>query len=125
ALALLVGIGVWIGLARRHAGDPDPVIVLLPEGFVEYVSNHQPIIGAAYADLASVDFGTRAGRHARRDTSNGQEPMPRQKHLWLDLHFYDNSQERWQTRADFGPPARIYQTIIKAHSLYHILYEGR
>ncbi len=124
ALALLVGLIVWVSLARRYAGDPDPVIVLLPNGLVEFVSQRQPIIGIDYAELAAVDFGRRSSRRARRNLPNAQRQQPRQNTIWLDLRYHDGSQDRWQPRADFGPPARIYQTIIKAHSLYHILYEG-
>jgi hypothetical protein len=110
ALALLVGITVTITVAIRNAGDHEPLIVLLPRGFVEYANRRKPIIGILYTELASVNYRRQpARRHAR---------------LWLDLFFTDGHKERWRPHADFGPPQRLFETITKAHALYHILHGG-
>jgi hypothetical protein len=111
ALPLLVGNIVTITAAIRNAGDHEPLIVLLPKGFVEYANRRQPIIGILYAELASVEY--------RR------QPTRRRARLWLDLFFRDGHKERWRPRADFGPPQPLYEAISKAHALYQILYEGR
>jgi hypothetical protein len=123
ALSLLVGLLTWIISARRHAGDPDPVIVLVPEGFVEYVSQRQPIIGIRYAKVAAVEVGQ--GKKQRQATIPGaaSQASTRSK-LWLYLRYHDGTTDRWRPRANFGPPERVYETISKAHALYDILYGG-
>ena len=110
ALTPLVGIIVVIIVAISKAGDPDPLIVLLPQGFVEYANRRHPIIGILYADLVSVDFNRQARRRARN---------------WLDLVYLDGHKERWRPRANFGPPQHLFETITKAHALYEVLYGGR
>ncbi len=110
ALALLVGMIVTVTVAIRNAGDHDPLIVLLPRGFVEYANRRKPIIGILYAELASVEY--------RR------QPARRRARLWLDLFFTDGHKERWRPRADFGPPQRLFEAITKAHALYYVLYGG-
>ncbi|HLV97798.1 MAG TPA: hypothetical protein VKT82_03885 [Ktedonobacterales bacterium] len=111
ALALLVGLSVVITVAIRNAGDHDPLIVLLPQGFVEYANRRKPTIGVLYAALASVEY-------------RGQNARQRRGRLWLALFFKDGRKERWRPRADFGPPARLFEAITKAHALYHVLHDG-
>lgn len=126
ALPALVGLVAWLANARRHAGDPDPVIVLLPEGFVEYVSRHQPIIGIRYANVAAASVGQ--GKQPRQPNQPGAAPAARpasRSKVWLHLVYRDGRADRWMPRANFGPPERLYETITKAHTLYAILYGDR
>jgi hypothetical protein len=122
ALALLLGLIVWITNARRHAGDPDPVVVLLPHGFVEYVSQHNHIVGILYGDVVRLDFKRRTRSQSSGNQPNAQVQKARRSKVWLELFYTDGSTDRWRPRADFGPPERLYETIIKAHALYEILY---
>ncbi|HEU5369451.1 MAG TPA: hypothetical protein VFU69_13340 [Ktedonobacterales bacterium] len=122
ALALLAGVIATVMVARRHAGDPDPVIVLLPQGFVEFVSRHKPIIGILYAELAAVDLQQRSKRRSRSYQPGAPLQSSARGKTWLKLHYHDGRQERWRPRADFGPPERLCETIIKAHALYQVLY---
>ena len=123
ALALLVGVIVIITVAIRNAGDHDPLIVLLPHGFVEYANRRKPIIGILYAELASVNFRGQTARQ-RRNNDASQQRTPRRARLWLDLVFKDGRKERWRPRADFGPPEHLFEAITKAHALYQVLYGG-
>jgi hypothetical protein len=124
ALTLLAGVVVTVITARRHAGDPEPVIVLLPQGFVEYVSQRQPIIGVLYAEVAAVDVRQRNNRRIQGYQAGEQLQLAARGKSWLDLRYHDGRQERWRPRADFGPPGRLYEMIIKAHALYVVLYGG-
>ena len=121
ALALLVGLFTWVVSARRHAGDPDPVIVLLPTGFVEYVSQRKPIIGILYADVAAVEVGQGKKPPQTHQPGAASQP-PGRSNAWLHLRYHDGSAGRWRPRANFGPPEHLYETLIKAHALYDILY---
>jgi hypothetical protein len=122
ALALLAGTIAAVMAARRNAGDPDPVIVLLPYGFVEYVSQREPIIGILYAQVAHINVSLQTRRHTWSNLSGDQLQTARRSRLWLALLYHDGHTERWKPRADFGPPERLFQTIIKAQWLYDILY---
>jgi hypothetical protein len=122
ALALLAGIVVTVTAAIRNAGDPDPLIVLLSNGFVEYVSRHKPIIGILYAELATVDLRIRGQTQTWRNQAAGQYQSAARKKVWLDLLYHDGQRERWTPRANFGPRLAICQAISKAHALYDVLY---
>ncbi len=122
ALTLLVGVIATVMVARRHAGDPEPVIVLLPQGFVEYVSQRKPIIGIRFAELAAVGLQQRSKRHNQSQQPGSPLQSSARGKLWLNLHYHDGRQERWRPRADFGPPEQLFQMIIKAHALYQVLY---
>ncbi len=125
ALAVAVLVGVIAGLiAGRDSGDPDPFIVLLPAGFVEYVSRRKPIIGISYAEIADIDLRVRTTRSSSTNPNTGVSTTTTRTRIWLDLHYRNGRTERWEPRANFGPRESICQTIIKAYSRYEAL-QGR
>lgn len=127
AFALLVGIAAGL-IAGRDARDPDPLIVLLPDSFVEYVNHRKPIISISYAALADIDVRTK--KTTRRSTSSNPytgsttTTTSTSKRVWLDLRYRNGYTERWAPRANFGPRLETCQIIVKAYSRYEAL-QGR
>lgn len=125
ALGLAVLIGISAGLiAGRDARDPDPLIVLLPDGFVEYVSHRKPIISIAYGALADIDLRVRKSTSTSINLATGVRTTSTSKRIWLDLRYRNGYTERWAPRANFGPRLGTCQVILKAYSRYEAL-QGR
>lgn len=74
----------------------DALLILTPEGFVEYIDRSEAIDSVAYADLA--------GMVLQRD----EEDMP-----WVDLSYRNGNKGEWSQRAYFGPPTSILQNILE------------
>lgn len=99
-IATIAVVAARLAFLRRQAMQrvPDrnsPLLVIRPDGFVEYVGANRPTIAVAFADLASV---------ALRMTLSTA----------LELHHHDGSMTERQPRAYFGRPGDIAQAIIAA-----------
>lgn len=127
-IALLVGIIAGL-IAGRDSGDPDPELVLLPNGFVEYVSHRKPIISIPFAEIADVDLRVKTTTYRSTNTNPNTgfstTTTRTRTDIWLDLYYRNGNKERWAPRANFGPSQSICQMIIKAHSRYTALRERR
>jgi hypothetical protein len=125
ALAFALLVGIIAGLfAARDARDPDPLIVLLPDGFVEYVSHRKPIIGVPYAALADIDLRVRKSTTTSVNPATGVRTTSTSTRIWLDLRYRNGHTERWAPRANFGSRLGTCQIILKAYSRYEAL-QGR
>jgi hypothetical protein len=135
ALPVAVGIGVWLamsGLNARSAGAPDPLLVLLRDGFVEYVGPRQPVLGVQFEDFFRVEQGIHASSSCDSTShssscdstshSSFNDSTSTQVDVWLDLYRRDGSSMRWQPRANFGPTIGVCQEIVKAHAGYMALH---
>jgi len=126
-IAVLVGIITGM-IAGRDASDPDPELVILPYGFVEYVSHRKPIISVPFAEIADVNLRvkttTTPSTSTNPTTGWSTTTTNTRTDIWLDLLYRNGRKERWAPRAKFGPRQDVCQAIIKAHSRYSAL-QGR
>lgn len=123
ALAVALAVGIITALIiGRDAGDPDPLLVILPNGFVEYVSHRKPIISIPFAEIADIDLRTRTTRTTSTNPSTGLSTTTTRTYFWLDLRYRNGRKERWMPRANFGRRLDVCQTIIKAHSRFQGFY---
>lgn len=120
-LAVVVGIIATL-IAARDAGNPDPLLVVLPQGFVEYISHRKPIQSFAFAELSNIVLrvGTRTYQTANGPIGPGwSAPTTRTTvHFWLDLYYRNGRKGKWKQRAKFGAPEAIAQVIIAAQAQY-------
>jgi hypothetical protein len=127
-IALLVGIIAGF-IAGRDSGDPDPELVILPNGFVEYVSHRKPIISIPFAEIADVDLRVKTttyhSTNTNANTSFSTTTTRTRTDIWLDLYYRNGNKEKWQPRAKFGPTQSVCQMIIKAHARYSALQGHR
>lgn len=115
AVLLIVVRRMWWrrlpGRASQHTPDSDPpLLVITPDGFIEYVRPDYPIVASAFAALASLAL--------RVTASTTSDSSFATTHIWLDLHYRDVRVERWSPRAYFGQTEAIAQAIIAARGWY-------
>ncbi len=79
----------------------DALLVLTPEGFVEYIDAQKQVDAVCFADLVGM-----------------QMQVDEDEMAWLDLVYRDGRNGQWSQRAHFGPPVDIAQYIIDAFMHY-------
>jgi hypothetical protein len=134
-LAAVLGLAIPLTIgflaaarAARDRRDPDPLLVVTPDGFVEYVNSRKPVIAVAFADLADL----RLRINTTRTTHYNQPGNPASGSytttstaVWLDLLYRDGRTVRWRQRARFGQADAVVQSIIAAHGRYAAQYGMR
>ncbi len=111
ALLLLSRLARRRGSGPARAPDADaPLLVITPEGFVEYVRPDYPTVAIDFSDLASLALRVSASTNSGSSVATA--------HIWLDLNYRDGKTARWQPRANFGPTEAIVQAIITAQGKF-------
>ena len=120
-LALLIGIGIGV-LVGRDRKDPDPLLVILPEGFVEYISWRKPIVAIAFAELADLTmtlFEERGKTITTTASANGTLTIKNtSSRARLDLVYRDGRKDQWEQRSTFEAPELVPQTITTTYAQY-------
>lgn len=111
-LALVLVAGIWgYFTGRKDARDPDPLLVVTPEGFVEYFLSRHPLKAVSFAKLETIIVQVRG--KIRRDR------LLTRLRLWLELHYPDGRVERWRSKGMYGEQEDlITQSIALAFSEY-------
>jgi hypothetical protein len=111
-LALVLVAGIWgYFTGRKDARDPDPLLVVTPEGFVEYFLSRHPLNAVSFAKLETIIVQVRG--KIRRDR------LLTRLRLWLELHYPDGRVERWRSKGMYGEQKDlITQSIALAFSEY-------
>lgn len=92
---MLLLAGVWgYSTAKKDARDPDPLLVVTPDGFVEYYLLRHPLNAIHFAELKTIMVQVRA--NIRRNMS-----ITRLR-VWLELHHPDGRVERWKPKGMYG-----------------------
>lgn len=97
--------GKLSGFFRGTSDDPDPLLVITPDGSVEYISERKPLTVVVFQDLAGMKL-----RVASSDSSAAVS-------TWVDLRYLDGSKSKW--RSGFGLEA--VQGIIEAYGAHKAL----
>src|ERR1700760_1059504 len=81
----------WQGFSRKRGSigavfrgtshDPDPMLVVTPDGGVGYEGQKKPLIAIDFAELESIEL--RGNATTQSDTAHAS------LHAWLDLHYAD------------------------------------
>jgi hypothetical protein len=96
---------------RGTSHDPDPMLVVTTDGVVEYVDQKKPLIAVDFGELESIEL--QANATTQSDTAHAY------LHAWLDLHYQDGRQAKWQP-SSFKDDLRILQSFIEAHAIYRV-----
>jgi hypothetical protein len=115
--------GAVVGFVTRTASDPVPMLVLTPEGVIEYLSERVPPRQLPFDELAEISLQVR-GR-ASGAASLSARPVERalapvRADVWIDLHFRDGEKSRWRT-VSFGSNLEIIQAFIEAFGAHKAL----
>lgn len=105
------------GFLAGTSDDPDPILVVTPDGVVEYVDRRKPIDVVDFAELATVDLRIRG--HSFSDSSIVT------LQVWLDLTFVDGRRAaKWRSDS-FGDDVRTVQAFLEAFGAHRILRRSR
>jgi hypothetical protein len=103
------------GFLRGTSADPDPLLVITPDGVVEYVDSKKP--------SAVVDFGSLSRIRLRVTGRTFSDSIQVRLDVWLDLHYRDGSTSKWRS-ASFGGQYRTVQAFIEAYGAHQALRSG-
>ncbi|MFJ3794344.1 hypothetical protein [Kitasatospora sp. NPDC090091] len=107
--------GKLSGFLHGTSHDPDPLLVITPEGSVEYASEHKPPVIVAFYDLAGIDLQVSGQSFSDSSTVNIA--------VWIDLHYHDGRKAKWRS-ASFADNMRAVQGFIEAWGAYRALRGG-
>jgi len=99
------GRGRVRGFLRGTSADPDPLLVIAPDGVAEYVDSKKPI--------AVVDFDSLTGIRLRIRGSSFSDSTIVRIEVWLDLNYRDGRKAKWRS-ASFADDHQTIQAFIEA-----------
>jgi hypothetical protein len=82
--------GKLSGFLRGSSHDPDPLLVITPDGAVEYVSERKPLTVVSFDDLTGIALQVR-GQSFSDSTSVTLQ-------VWIDLDHRDGRKTKWRSR---------------------------
>ncbi|MEV3991467.1 hypothetical protein AB0J57_21415 [Streptomyces sp. NPDC049837] len=103
--------GKLSGFLRGTSDDPDPLLVITPDGAIEYTSERKP--------LTIVDFYDLAGITLRVSGSSFSDSSMVSLSVWVDLTYRDGRKGKWRS-ASFGDVETV-QSFIEAYGAHQAL----
>ncbi len=103
----------WV---RGTLQDPDPLLVLTPEGVVEYSNSKH--------NLAVVDFFAVRDIALKVSGSSSSDSTLVSITLWIDIHYVDGSKDRWRPKARYDESYALFQSFIMAFGMHWALYRN-
>ena len=97
------------GFLRGTSADPDPLLVITPDGVVEYVDSKKPI--------TVVDFDSLSRISLRVSGSTFSDSIQVRLDVWLDLTYHDGRKSKWRS-ASFAGQYQTIQAFIEAYGAY-------
>ena len=97
------------GFLRGTSADPDPLLVITPNGVVEYVDSKKPV--------AVVDFDSLSKITLRVSGSTFSDSIQVRLDVWLDVHYRDGRKSKWRS-ASFAGQYQTVQAFIEAYGAY-------
>ena len=104
------------GFLRGTSNDPDPLLVITPEGVVEFVDNRK--------GLHIVDFDQVSELTLRVRGSSFSDSMIVNLEVWLDLRLRDGRKQKWRS-SSFADDYRTIQSVLEAYGAYKALRGSR
>ncbi len=111
-LVIVVLAGLWgYSTGKKDERDPDPLLVVTPEGFVEYFLSRHPLKAVSFTELDTIMVQMSA--NIRRNMS-----ITRLR-VWLELHYPDGRVVKWKPKGMYGDDEDlITQSIATAFTDY-------
>jgi hypothetical protein len=103
------------GFLRGTSADPDPLLVITPDGMVEYIDSKKP--------TAVVDFGNLSRIRLRVSGSTFSDSIQVRLDVWLDLQYRDGRKSKWRS-ASFASQYQTIQAFIEAYGAHQALHGG-
>jgi hypothetical protein len=103
------------GFLRGTSADPDPLLVITPDGVVEYIDSKKP--------TAVVDFDNLSRIRLRVSGSTFSDSIQVRLDVWLDLQHRDGRTSKWRS-ASFASQYQTIQAFIEAYGAHQALRGG-
>ncbi|MGW2202099.1 hypothetical protein [Streptomyces sp. NPDC001774] len=100
------------GFLRGTANDPDPLLVITPDGAIEYKGEHRPIAIIDFYDLAEIALQVRGSSFSDSTIVNLS--------VWVDLKYLDGRKEKWRSES-FADNLQTIQGFIEAYGAHKAL----
>lgn len=104
--------GKLSGFLRGTSDDPDPLLVITPDGAIEYTSERKPLIIVDFYDLAGITL--------RVSGSSFSDSSMVSLSVWVDLTYRDGRKDKWRS-ASFGNDVQAVQNFIEAYGAHQAL----
>jgi hypothetical protein len=99
---------------RGTSGDPDPILVITPDGVVEFADHRRGIQTVDFDQLSEVTLRVRG--------SSFSDSTIVHLEVWLDLRFRDGRRQKWRS-STFADDYRTVQGVLEAYGA-HKVYRG-
>jgi hypothetical protein len=103
------------GFLRGTSADPDPLLVITPDGVVEYVDSKKPV--------AVIDFDGLSGISLRVSGSTFSDSIQVRLDVWLDVRYRDGRKSKWRS-ASFADRYETVQAFIEAYGVHQAFRSG-
>ena len=103
------------GFLRGTSADPDPLLVITPDGVAEYIDGKKSV--------ATVDFGSLAGISLRVNGKTFSDSIQVRLDVWFDLHYRDGRKSKWRS-ASFADRYETVQAFIEAYGAHQAFRSG-
>ena len=103
------------GFLRGTSADPDPLLVITPDGVAEYVDSKKPV--------AVVDFDSLSEISLRVSGSTFSDSIQVRLDVWLDVRYRDGRKSKWRS-ASFADQYQTSQAFIEAYGAYQVFRSG-
>ncbi|GAA5024413.1 hypothetical protein [Kitasatospora paranensis] len=100
------------GFLRGSSHDPDPLLVITPDGTVEYRDDRTPLDIVRFDDLAGVELQVRGQSFSDSTRVNIS--------AWLDLRLRNGEKGKWRS-ASFGDDVQVIQGFLEAYGAHKAL----
>jgi hypothetical protein len=100
------------GFIRRTSNDPDPLLVLTPEGVVEYIDEKKPLIVIDFYNLLGISLQVRG--------SSSSDSMHVRLDVWVDLQYLNGTKEKWRP-SSFQDNMQVIQYFVESYGAHKAL----
>jgi hypothetical protein len=105
------------GFLTGRSDDPDPLLVITPEGVAEFVDSRSPVLVVGFDDVAAVELRVRG--HSFSDSTIVTLDV------WIDLNYHDGRKKTSWRSSSFRDDVRTIQAFLEAFGAYKALRRGR
>ncbi|MEP7023683.1 MAG: hypothetical protein ABJB47_07705 [Actinomycetota bacterium] len=103
------------GFMRRTSADPNPLLVITPDGVVEYFDSKKPVTAVDFDQLSSIRL--------RVSGSSFSDSTIVSLDVWLDVYYHDGRKSKWRS-ASFRNQYQTIQAFIEAYGAHQVLRGG-
>ncbi|MCL7424791.1 hypothetical protein [Streptomyces sp. YS415] len=96
------------GFFGGTSDDPDPLLVITPDGSVEYISERKPLAIVVFQDLVGMKLRVAGSSNSAAVST------------WVDLRYLDGSKSKWRSTG-FGSNLEAIQGFIEAYGAHKAL----